>query len=163
MQTIIVRHRRENLKKCSLRGLENREDLCFLTYPRMTLPPCEGYILLSMEGPVLSEADDAKGLVLLDGTWRYAAKMMQTLQLPLVQRSLPAGIRTAYPRRQEDCSDPTRGLASVEALYVSYRILGLEAESILVHYHFKDLFLEKNRDNFLFNLDQEFKKNKENQ
>lgn len=141
--TIILRHRRENLKKCSLKGLEMREDLLFFTYPNATLPDLSHYALLSFEGPLLSEEDRNKGLFLLDGTWRYAERMYRnTPQLEsLPRRSLPPAIQTAYPRRQEDCEAPDRGLASVEALYIAYLLRGDDPKGLLDHYHWKEDFL----------------------
>jgi pre-rRNA-processing protein TSR3 len=44
--TIILRHARENLKKCSLKGLEKRSDFRFFTYPKDLLPEMPDYILL---------------------------------------------------------------------------------------------------------------------
>jgi pre-rRNA-processing protein TSR3 len=137
--TIILRHRRENLKKCSLMGLESRKDMIFLTYPTSPLPDLKGYCVLSLDAPELSLDDAHLGLFLIDGTWRYAAKMAKSLTPPFTCRSLPA-VRTAYPRRQLDCSDPQRGLASVEALYLAYSILGRNTEGILDHYHWKNMF-----------------------
>ncbi|MBS0620078.1 MAG: DTW domain-containing protein [Verrucomicrobia bacterium] len=141
--TLILRHRRENLKKCSLRGLEGRKDCHFFTYPKQPLPPLEGYFALSLDAPLLTEADAHLGILLIDGTWRHAQVMER--QIPdfekVPKRSLPAHFQTAYPRRQEDCKDPSRGLASVEALYLSYRILGRGTEGLLDHYHWKEAFL----------------------
>lgn len=141
--TIILRHTRENLKKCSLRGLESRKDMIFLTYPTSVLPDLTGYCVLTMDAPPLSIEDAHLGLFLIDGTWRYAEKMAKSLPspAPFVCRSLPTHFRTAYPRRQLDCPDPERGLASVEALYLAYSILGRSTEGILDHYHWKELFL----------------------
>ena len=138
--TIILRHNRENLRKCSLRGLENREDLIFLTYPTSPLPDLTNYIVLTLDGPPLTAADAHLGLFLIDGTWRHAKTMAKTIPSGLIQRSLPSHIRTAYPRRQDDCPDPQRGLASVEALYMAYLILGRETEGLLDHYYWKDQF-----------------------
>lgn len=145
--TLILRHRRENLKKCSLRGLENRNDCQFFTYPRDQLPDMNKYILLSLEAPLLTRADAHRGLFLLDATWRYAEKMLEQVgaQAGLVHRSIPKNIRTAYPRRQNDCIDPERGLASVEALFIAYIILGRDTTGLLDEYYWKDLFLEKNK------------------
>ncbi len=143
--TIIFRHRRENLKKCSLRGLEGRDDLRFFTYPSDMLPPVPNYILLTMDGPALSKKDCASGLLLLDGTWRYAEKMQRQLTHPLIERSIPQGFQTAYPRRQDDCKDPTKGLASVEALYIAYLVMGRDPSGLLDHYHWKEKFLEVNQ------------------
>lgn len=136
--TIILRHRRENLKKCSLRGLESRPDMVFLTYPS-PLPDLKGYCVLSLDATELTSDDAHLGLFLVDGTWRYAEKMAKSLTPPFICRSLP-NVRTAYPRRQLDCPDPERGLASVEALYLAYSILGRNTEGILDHYHWKNQF-----------------------
>ena len=144
--TVILRHQRENLKKCSLRGLEKREDFLFFTYPKDSLPPLDGYIVLALDAPPLSTEDFASGLFLIDGTWRYAEKMYHNTKgvAQLTKRSLPPHYRTAYPRRQEDCEDPERGLASIEALYIAYHLLGRETEGLLDHYHWKEDFLLKN-------------------
>lgn len=140
--TIILRHKRENLKKCSLRGLETREDMVFLTYPKSFLPDLKGYCVLTLDAPPLTLEDAHLGLFLIDGTWRYAEKMAKSLPSPFIGRSLPP-YRTAYPRRQLDCPEPERGLASVEALYLAYSILGRSTDGILDHYHWKDSFKAK--------------------
>lgn len=150
--TYILRHRRENLKKCSLRGLEGRIDMVFGRYPTAVLPPLNHYVLLALNAPELTEKEAGRGLLLLDATWRYAAKMQQfAIQelaksaTPFIMRSLPSCWRTAYPRQQEDCPDPELGLASIEALYVAYRILGRPTEGLLDGYHWKELFFERNK------------------
>jgi pre-rRNA-processing protein TSR3 len=140
--TIILRHKRENLKKCSLRGLEQRSDMIFLTYPTSSLPDLTHYCVLALEAPPLTSDDAHLGIFLIDATWRYAAKMAKSLPSPptFTTRSLPAHFRTAYPRRQPDCPDPERGLASVEALYIAYSILGRNTDGLLDHYHWKERF-----------------------
>ncbi len=144
--TYVLRHRRENLKKCSLRGLELRPDFRFYTYPTAILPDLSAHVLLAMDGPPLTIADAGHGLFLLDATWRYAIKMRQFVdsQTKMEVRSIPAGFRTAYPRRQDDCPEPDDGLASVEALYISYAILGRDVTGLLDAYHWKNEFLDKN-------------------
>lgn len=144
--TFILRHRKENLKKCSLRGLEIREDFKFFPYPRPILPDLTGYILLAIDAPPLTIADAGHGLFLLDATWRYAEKMLRDVgSLPGIElRSIPQGYITAYPRRQGDCPDPERGLASIEALYIAFLILGRDPKGLLDNYHWRDSFLEKN-------------------
>ena len=137
VQTIIVRHRRENRKKCSLRGLEKRPDLTFFTYPRCTLPDLSSYLLLTTDAPPL-QPDETKGLMLLDGSWKMAARMERNLPLPTVRRSLPR-VQTAYPRRQEE----PYGLATVEALFLAYLILGRPVDGLLDHYHWKELFYQE--------------------
>src|SRR5947209_7582266 len=124
--TFVIRHRQENLKKCSLHGLEERPDFVFLTYPYRDLPDLTGYVVLMLNAPPLTLEEASRGIILLDATWRYAKKMIQPFlhqDHRYIYRSLPSHYKTAYPRRQEDCSDPERGLASVEAIYLSYHIL----------------------------------------
>ncbi len=139
--TLIMRHRKENLKKCSLEPLKQREDLCFLTYPFELFPDAPGYVMLALDGPLLSLQDRERGLFLIDATWRYAAKIERVLcaKKKWIKRSLPP-VTTAYPRKQHDCADPKRGLASVEALYVAYRLLGRDARGLLDHYRWKEAF-----------------------
>lgn len=144
MPTIILRHRRENLKKCSLRGLETRSDMLFFTYPKDTLPDLTNYICLTLDAPPLTPADSDHGLFLIDGTWKLAEKMAKSVSQNLIYRSLPSHYKTAYPRRQPDCPDPTSGLASVEALFIAYHILGRDTTGLLDHYHWKEEFLTLN-------------------
>ena len=141
--TIIVRHRKENLHKCSLRGLENRSDCLFYRYPRREPLSLRGYLVLSLEGPPLSLADRDRGILLLDATWRHLQPMLRWVEgmEGWERRSLPKQCRTAYPRRQEDCPDPERGLSSVEALYLAYSILGRSVEGLFDHYRWGDAFL----------------------
>ena len=144
--TLIYRHKKENLKKCSLRGLEEREDIQFYTYPKNVLPSLSSYILLTLDAPPLSKEDAQYGLFLIDGTWRHADVMYKQLVKPhlFITRSLPKELRTAYPRRQDDCLDPERGLASVEALFAAYSILGRDPKGLLDFYYWKKDFLQKN-------------------
>jgi pre-rRNA-processing protein TSR3 len=150
--TLILRHQRENLKKCSLRGLEKRPDFMFLTYPRSDLPELSNYVLLAIDGEPLTSKDACHGLFLLDATWRYADKMrafVEKTQIPMVKiRSIPSGFRTAYPRCQFDCPDPEAGLASIEALYIAYWATGRDPTRLLDNYHWKEEFLAKNLKNF---------------
>jgi pre-rRNA-processing protein TSR3 len=140
--TVIVRHPRENARKCSILPLRGRSDLVFLNHPVRDHPPLSGYVRLSAEGPQLSVADAARGLLLLDGSWRRADSMTRAF-LDVPPRSLH-GYRTAYPRVSKLGTDPDNGLASVEALVVAYYILGRPTEGLLDHYHWAAEFLRLN-------------------
>lgn len=146
--TIVLRHRKENLKKCSLQGLELRPDFQFYSYPvSKPLPSFHNYLLLSFEGEPLTQNDQALGLFILDGTWKYAKKMEDYLNrenIVLEKRSLPSHFITAYPRSQMDCADPTRGLASIEAIYIAYHLLGRSTEGLLDRYYWREKFLQLN-------------------
>ncbi len=138
--TVIYRHRRENLAKCSLTPLMGRPDFRFLTYPADPLPDLAGYIALQVGAPPLTSADKDSGLFLIDATWRLAAVMEKSC--PKIEaRSLPAHFRTAYPRRQTDCPDPNAGLASIEAIYLAYQILGRPTDGLLDSYYWREAFL----------------------
>src|SRR5690349_11259168 len=94
--TIIVRHPKENPRKCSVMPLKGRPGIMFVNYPARQLPPLEGYVRLAADGPELSPADSASGILLLDGSWRWADVMEQTFR-EVPPRSLH-GWKTAYPR-----------------------------------------------------------------
>jgi pre-rRNA-processing protein TSR3 len=140
--TVIVRHPKENPRKCSILPLRGRPDLIFLTYPVREPPPLDGYVRLAAEGPELSAADADKGLLLLDGSWRWAGSMSKAF-LDVPPRSLH-GWQTAYPRVSKRGTDPDNGLASVEALFAAYHILGRPTEGLLDHYRWAEEFLRLN-------------------
>ena len=140
--TVVVRHPKENPRKCSILPLRGRPDLVFLPYPVKEPPHLEGYIRLAAEGPPLTAADADQGLLLLDGSWRWAGAMTRAFaEVP--PRSL-RGYRTAYPRASKLGTDPDNGLASVEALFVAYHILGRPTAGLLDHYRWAEEFLRVN-------------------
>jgi pre-rRNA-processing protein TSR3 len=141
--TIIVRHTHENPRKCSVLPLRARDDLVFMNYPVSKLPPLEGYVRLAADGPELSIADAHTGLLLLDGSWRWAASMTRDFE-HVPPRSLH-GYVTAYPRSSKLGTDPDNGLASVEALFLAYHILGRSTEGLLDHYRWAAEFVRVNR------------------
>lgn len=151
-QTLIIRHRRENKKKCSLQPLVGCEGFDFLTYPlKEAISDFSPYIMLSLDAEIpLSEKDAGKQILLLDATWRYADQMQKVIlgDQKIEKRSLPKHFVTAYPRRQPDCEKPDQGLASIEALYIAYRILKRPCDFLLENYHFKEHFLELNASKF---------------
>lgn len=146
-KTYILRHRKENLRKCSLTGLEDRVGLEFYTYPKDPFPELTGSIMLTLGAPPLSSQERNLPLLLIDGTWRHAEVMTAQVKKGapnLVERSIPSGWRTAYPRRQTECSDPEAGLASIEALWIAHALLGLPLDGLLDRYYWKDRFFQLN-------------------
>ncbi len=146
LPTLILRHRKENRKKCSLTPLEKLPRFIFLTYPKDPLIDLSSYLLLSLEGEPLTEQDKGKGICLIDATWRYASLMQEWLlsQQKIPLRSLPSCASSAYPRKQTACADPDRGLASIEALFLAFRILKMENKNLLDRYYWQEDFLQKN-------------------
>lgn len=140
--TVIVRHSRENPRKCSVLPLRGRADLTFLPYPVRQRPPLDGYVRLAADGPPLTAADAGLGLLLLDGSWRWSAAMTRDFA-DVPPRSLH-GWRTAYPRTSKLGTDPYNGLASVEALFLAYHLTGRPTDGLLDHYRWAAEFLRAN-------------------
>jgi len=139
--TVIVVHPRERRKKCTVRVLRQRDGFAFCNYPRQPYD-LTGYVRLGLGGPLLSDADAASGLLVLDGTWRHVQPMeRQHADIPI--RSLPP-IVTAYPRTSKVSEDPDGGLATIEAIYAAYRFLGRDTAGLLDHYHWAAEFVELN-------------------
>ena len=143
LPTIIVRNPRENPRKCTVLPLKGRTDLVFLGFPARRRPNLEGYIRLAVLGEELSPGDAEAGILLLDGSWRWASELTRVF-LDVPPRSLQ-GYRTAYPRISKLGTDPDNGLASAEALYVAYHILGRPTAGLLDHYWWKEEFLRLNQ------------------
>ena len=142
--TILVVHPKERESKCTVASLRGRAEFVFWKFPKRGPESLEGYVRLGIGGPWLSHDDADRGLLVLDGTWRWAEKMeAEFADLPV--RSLPAW-ETAYPRHSKLFEDPAAGLATIEALYAAYTHLGRETEGLLDHYHWAEEFLAKNRE-----------------
>jgi len=141
--TIIVVHPKERRSKCSVEPLRGRDDFTFWKYPNPGNEPLDNYVRLGFGGPIVSEVDDGdKGLLVLDGTWKLAGRMETAFEgLPV--RSLPS-TETAYPRKSKIQDDPHGGLATIEAIFVAYQLLGRPTESLLDDYYWRDGFLELN-------------------
>jgi pre-rRNA-processing protein TSR3 len=140
--TVIVFHPRERRAKCSVRPLRGRPDLAFCNYPHMPFQ-LEGYVRLGLGGPLLGPTDAACGLLVLDGTWRHVRPMERThAAIPI--RSLPPLV-TAYPRTSKVRTDPDGGLATIEAIYAAYRLLGRDTAGLLDCYHWADEFVTQNQ------------------
>jgi pre-rRNA-processing protein TSR3 len=142
LPTIIIRHTHENPRKCSVLPLRGRPDVLFFMHPVKERPPLDNYVRLAAEGPPLSPGDADKGILLLDGSWRWAESMTRAF-LDVPARSLH-GWRTAYPRVSKRGTDPDNGLASIEALFAAYQILGRPIAGLLDHYYWADEFLRMN-------------------
>jgi pre-rRNA-processing protein TSR3 len=140
--TIIVRHPKENPKKCSILPLKDRADIHIFTYPAAGLPPLDDYVRLAADGPELSAADAEAGVLLLDGSWRWAGKMTGSFET-VPARSL-SGWKTAYPRVSKLGTDPVNGLSSIEALFIAYHLLGRPTAGLLDHYRWAEQFLKSN-------------------
>ena len=141
INTVIIRHPKERLKKCSLEPLRKRSDLIFYKSSSSFKFQATGYVQLTVDSPPLSADDQGKPLLLLDSTWQLLPDLEEKIMGNPTKRSLPSNIQTAFPRKSKLFNDPKNGLASVEALYVALKILGNQDSSLLDHYYWKDQFL----------------------
>jgi len=116
--------------------------MIFFTHPVTASLSLDGYVRLAADGPELSSSDADLGLLLLDGSWRRAGIMVKAYE-HVPPRSL-WGFQTAYPRVSKRGTDPDNGLASVEALFLAYHLLGRSTEGLLDHYRWADEFLRLN-------------------
>ncbi len=140
--TVVVRSPRENPRKCSILPLRGRPDIILLEHPAKELPSLEHYVRLAADGPPLTLPDAGSGILLLDASWRRADAMIRAFE-HVPPRSL-YGWKTAYPRVSKQGTDPENGLASVEALFLAYHLLGRPTAGLLDQYRWADEFLLMN-------------------
>jgi len=141
--TIIIVHPKERRSKCTVAPLRGRDGFVFWKYPRRGSQSLENYVRLGFGGPVISREDAERGLLVLDGTWRWTQQMERDVaEVPV--RSLPE-LQTAYPRVSKMFDDPPGGLATIEALYAAYRLMGRDTSGLLDDYHWAEKFRQRNR------------------
>jgi rRNA small subunit aminocarboxypropyltransferase len=140
--TVIIVHPKENRAKCSLEPLRGRADTRFFSYSPNRPINLPNYVRLDVDGPKLTSEDSGMGILLIDGAWRHAAKMQRHFSM-IPPRSL-TGFHTAYPRVSKLFQDPSEGLASIEALFIAYRILGRSTDGLLDQYYWRESFLRLN-------------------
>ena len=141
--TLFVVHPKERRKKCTVEPLRGREGFSFHKFSDGRVDLLAGYVRIGFGGLLLSSADVASGLLFLEGTWRWSEQMgSDSGDLPV--RSLPDWT-TAYPRVSKTFENPHAGLATIEAVYVAYSILGRDTAGLLDHYHWAEEFLTINR------------------
>ncbi len=144
---IIVDHS-ETSKKCTILPLSYRDDFSIRRYvPNRVLMPLSADVLLHPDGVPLDQLSKPKAIKIaaLDCIWRRLEAILKGLKGPIPTLvSIPAGFETAYPRESKDSSDPSRGLATIEALFITAAFLGRWDVSLLDKYYFGDAFLTRN-------------------
>ena len=136
----VIRHPKERRSKCSLRPLEARAEMTFHRARPDWLFDVSGFTILALGAPEMSPADAGRPLLLLDSTWRLLPQLEACLHGQAIRRTLPA-VPTAYPRVSKLTNDPTRGLASVEALYLAKLMLGERDDTLLEDYYWAEAFM----------------------
>jgi pre-rRNA-processing protein TSR3 len=141
--TVIVVHPREKRSKCSVEPLRGRPDFAFWTFPNQGQEPIDGYVRLGMGGELLNAEDSAKGLLVLDGTWKLAEKM-EPFYSDMPVKSIPSW-QTAYPRVSKLWADPSSGLATIEAIFAAYICMNRDTTGLLDSYYWAEEFVTKNQ------------------
>ncbi len=141
---LIIVRRGEDPRQCTVRPLRGTPGLEFLPYPLRRAPDLSLHLLLAPDAPPLSRTDAGRPLLLLDASWRHAARMRRAIE-PIEIRSIPSDWQTAYPRRSKIHDDPDQGLATVEALFAAFCTLGCRDDSLLRFYPWREAFLALNR------------------
>jgi pre-rRNA-processing protein TSR3 len=166
---VAIRHPREKRSKCSLTPVEALSGTLFRRANPGFSYDGTGHILLAPGAPEISPEDafatseelaafvasgrrhlalaapDGRPLrpvLLLDSVWRLLPGVRAKIVGNPVERSLPAWVRTAYPRSSKMTEDPECGLATVEALYAALRLMGMDCPELLDGYLWKEAFLE---------------------
>lgn len=143
MHVLVLRDRRESVKKCSLTPLRGLPGIRFVDYDPDATLEVAGRVLLDPEGEELGPADRGADLLLVDCAWRRVPKLVRTLRGEVRRRRLPR-LETAYPRKSRIFDDPGTGLASVEALYAASVLLGEPHPEWLDGYRWTSQFLAAN-------------------
>jgi pre-rRNA-processing protein TSR3 len=143
LDVLILRDGRESPAKCSLTPLRGLSGVRFARYAPARRLEAGERVLLHPDGAELGSADRGRGLLLIDCAWRRVPSLLRTVDGVLHHRRLE-GFTSAYPRRSKTHSDPARGLASVEALFVAALVLGESRPELLAHYRWREAFLAAN-------------------
>jgi len=145
-EILLIRLRKESLKKCSLTPLRARHDLPIQWFHCNLGDPIEVgcATLLHPDGELLSPADAHRPLLLVDSSWRDLPLMLSTVSGDFVKRCLPHDLQTAYPRKSKLFEDPVTGLASIEALHAALTLLGKRDDSLLEGYYWASAWLQAN-------------------
>ena len=70
VETVVIRHPKERLSKCSLTPLHGRDEIQFYVAKKNFQLDATGYTLLAVDAPPLTPADRERPLLVLDATWK---------------------------------------------------------------------------------------------
>ena len=145
----------ETPNKCTIAPLAHRPDFrLFRVKGSGALGPLNSPILLHHEGQCLTTIhksfSEISGIATVDCVWKRLEGLLKRIAEPRPTFArIPDGFETAYPRRSENNSDPTGGLATIEAIFVAAALLGKWDVSLLSEYYFGRKFIELNAKQFL--------------
>ena len=138
-------------RDCSVNYIKDREDVFIYEQREVALGTVGSWhfadkILLQLGAEPLTSKDNGNDLIIIDMGWKDALKLSKRFP-PEIQRRSISGFKTAYPRTKKSSIRPDSGLRSIECMFVAKLIMtGTEDESLLRNYHFREKFLEINKD-----------------
>lgn len=145
----------ETANKCTIAPLAYRPDFRLIGVTSvLALGPLSADVLLHHEGECLSKIRGSlgkvNGIASIDCVWRRLPGLLRRIEckLPTLVR-IPDGFVTAYPRRSSRGTDPSGGLATIEAIFTASALLGRWDVSLFSEYYFGNAFLELNANRFL--------------
>jgi ribosome biogenesis protein Tsr3 len=155
MRYEVIIHPEETPNKCTIAPLADRFDFNLIRVKgASTLGPLKAQVLLHHEGESLldlaKKLPEVDGIACVDCAWRHLDRLLMRIEKPLPGMArIPDGFLTAYPRHSRKMTDPSSGLATIEALFVASALLGNWDLSLLSAYHFGQRFIELNAEKFL--------------
>jgi pre-rRNA-processing protein TSR3 len=145
----------ERPSKCTVAGLTHRQDFSFKVVRQDQLAtPLRSDVLLNTDGPSIDQTEffhskRCQGIAVIDCNWKRVDQIMGLVPAPLPPKvCIPEGFITAYPRRNKEGSDPSQGLATIEAIFIAAALMGTIDYSLLKEYYFGAEFLKINKDCF---------------
>ena len=147
----------ETANKCTIAPLALRRDFrLFRVHGEGPLGPLSAPILLHHEGHCISELKSKikspPALASIDCVWRRLPRLISRIewvdQKQPVLAKIPEGFKTAYPRVAAKNTDPSGGLATIEAIFIAAAILGNADLTLLSKYYFGRSFIEMNLQRF---------------
>lgn len=147
----------ETPNKCTIAPLAYRSDFrLFHVKGNTQLGPLSAPLLLHPDGQCLtklhSPQEDSlmKGIAAIDCVWRRLDLLLKRIQHPVPTFArIPDGFETAYPRKSKKNTDPTQGLATIEAIFIASALLGKWDPTLFSEYYFGRKFVEINAQRFL--------------
>jgi len=145
----------ETPNKCTIAPLAYRTDFHLIPAKgKKVLAPLKSSLLLHHQGDCLTALAEScakpVGIASIDCVWRRLDTLLNRIEGPVpILGRIPEGFQTAYPRSSRKNTDPTGGLATIEAIFVAAAVFGNWDVSLLSEYYFGREFVLLNTARFL--------------
>lgn len=151
----VIIDRGETANKCTIAPVSQRPDFrIFRVQETLALGPLSAPILLHHQGECITELKkslgEVQGIASIDCVWHRLDGLINRIAgvKPAFAR-IPDGFETVYPRHNRHGKDPSKGLATIEAIFIGAALIGRWDVSLLSKYYFAEKFLQVNQTRFL--------------